>query len=915
MMLLAVLKSGVARLCIGTKFQSFIARAFLAFLLLPHISLWAEPPTSPAKLIAAQITAENQQALQLQGPDAIAGIGDWFLSNGTICVLISDKEHENGLSPWGGNLIDLGHCKRGNDQFAFNHFMPNMDKELILRPVSISADIIGDTAEIRVTSEGFGLSAVSRYQLNTKTPEQLDIFHELHCMEDCIDISMLGILTLHPHRALTPYTLSSRLSDYSAGFNHLGFNRFDSRSQLAAMLPNDISVLVGADGLDADITYGVQLHDAWLIRPGEPKQSLPIFSITDPGYTLQGILARQPWLGGGGKLGVLEMVQSQFMRLQEGESLQLGQRISLAARTDVAAITNSLYRAEGRELQGKVIGGPARVSISSAYGEPITETRLDASGKFSVLVPQRIELALVDVITPWGKRPVVGVTMDAPSVDMGVVQLEQGTYIALNAETPCRVTVLGLDVEDPEFFSPLMGFTVDDEPFHSPQVVNYLSLAGDKLASGRLPIKPGRYRILASRGLEYGVTVQDIEVKAGQYRVVQVQAPQRELSTSGYMAADFHVHSGLSFDSSLAVPERLRSFAAQGGEVLVATEHNRLVDISEAVHRHQLADELVVMPGVELTGMVRSPEVPFTHGHQNIFPMVSRAGEFSGGLLKHEGRRIRTLIGDVRKRDEGALFQLNHPRNFDAPDPDLAYFENLLSGQPYDPDQALAAERNRSLVEKDPLTGLRDIDVDLIEVANGNNFRMYEAVRRDWFSLLSQGERVFGTANSDSHGSNSLVALPVNYVAQASDAVADYSQQHFVSSVGEGNFFGTTGPILDLQVGGMGQTVDGFGGLVSGGEITIKLTIRAASWVPVDELKLFINGQLVISQPIRKFETIEMPMQLDRDSYIVIQVEGEPDGLYEDLAPGFRPFAFSNPVFIDADNDGSWQPPGLSAAL
>jgi hypothetical protein len=40
-------------------------------------------------------------------------------------------------------------------------------------------------------------------------------------------------------------------------------------------------------------------------------------------------------------------------------------------------------------------------------------------------------------------------------------------------------------------------------------------------------------------------------------------------------------------------------------------------------------------------------------------------------------------------------------------------------------------------------------------------------------------------------------------------------------------------------------------------------------------------------------------------------VEGEASDLYAEIFPDATPLAFANPIFVDADGDGSWQAPGL----
>ncbi len=89
---------------------------------------------------------------------------------------------------------------------------------------------------------------------------------------------------------------------------------------------------------------------------------------------------------------------------------------------------------------------------------------------------------------------------------------------------------------------------------------------------------PGAYRVVAVRGPEYGAREVEIVVHAGEETKLALAPLPRVAPTPGFLAADLHVHSGQSFDSSL--PERLQieAFAASGAEVLVSTEHDRIFD-------------------------------------------------------------------------------------------------------------------------------------------------------------------------------------------------------------------------------------------------------------------------------------------------------------------------------------------------
>ena len=102
--------------------------------------------------------------------------------------------------------------------------------------------------------------------------------------------------------------------------------------------------------------------------------------------------------------------------------------------------------------------------------------------------------------------------------------------------------------------------------------------------------------------------------------------------------------------------------------------------------------------------------------------------------------------------------------------------------------------------------------------------------------------------------------------------------------------------------------------------------LRAAGWVQPEHGRICFT---VVQQRRLKVEpptapvaplvrTLETALAFERDAFVTVEVEGElgdPESLYALLAPGFTPFAFSNPIFVDADGDGRWQPPGLPDPL
>jgi hypothetical protein len=844
--------------------------------------------------VATQLTRDNIGLLQPGGPDAIAGLGDWVLSNGTLCAAVSDLDHETGFNPWGGALVDVYHCGKANDQWPFQHTLPNLNKDKPLQPIHISATADNTMAQITVRSHSGGLALQSRYRVTASQPRKLVIEQELTRTGEGEAITMFGILMLHPHMSLTPYSLSTLDRRHGLGFSFNRLDRQDTMSMLKGMIPADIHVYVGNPAL-GDISYGVQLQEANLVDADGASRPLPRFQITDPNYSFQGFLSRPPWLGGNGKLGILEFAQSQLMDIHPGEILTTRQVVFLGARADVASVTDLIY--QGQMLFGTASPQSAVVHVNDVQGLPVTSIRADADGTFQARMPKNINAVTLFTNTPWGKTAVQEVNLKSSVSPIHLIKAKGQAFIRLPKSGPMRLIFKGIDdTPDPDFHDNLLDFALDGDIFKDIQSANYLSLAGTEGDISLVALRPGKYRVLATRGISFNITETEITLETGQTLRLDIPTPMREMAMPGWWAADFHVHSAPSFDSSISIEERLRSFVAQGSDVLIATEHNVITDYSEILRDLGLRNSLNVITGTELTGMARTADMPFTNGHMNIFPLEPQPQQFAGGIPAHEGRRLHSLYNTLRKTQGDILFQLNHPRLTDAldVDGDNAYFDHLVSGEAYDPALPLNHDKNRSLIEKDPVTGLRDLDFNLIEVANGSGYEAYEITRRDWFSLLNQGERIFASANSDTHGTGQLAAMPQNYVKLS----GDYSEAGFIASIRSGQLFGTTGPLLDVYATHAGKEPVGLGQTVHSTSFELHIKVDAASWIPVDQLTLYLNGSIYHQQGVSRGEHLVIPVTADTAGFVVVEVTGKPNSLYATVAPGFTPFAFTNPIFI-----------------
>jgi len=125
-----------------------------------------------------------------------------------------------------------------------------------------------------------------------------------------------------------------------------------------------------------------------------------------------------------------------------------------------------------------------------------------------------------------------------------------------------------------------------------------------------------------------------------------------------------------------------------------------------------------------------------------------------------------------------------------------------------------------------------------------------------------------------------------------------------------GRLYGSTGPILEVTLDGRGP-----GERFRGAAGELHIVVRAAEWVPVHEVRVFVNGALRQRVDLAESRDLVLPMRFSADAFVTVEVEGEAGPIYAAIAPGFTPFAFSNPIFVDADGDGRWLPIGLQGRL
>jgi hypothetical protein len=498
---------------------------------------------------------------------------------------------------------------------------------------------------------------------------------------------------------------------------------------------------------------------------------------------------------------------------------------------------------------------------------------------------------------------------------------------------------------------------------------------------GSVQVRPGTYDVYASRGMEYGIATQRITVTAGQQASLAFRL-KRVIKTKQALGADFHVHSGRSLDSSAPLAGRLAAFAAEGVEVLVSTDHDKHLDYAALLQPLGLARQLATIPGVEVTGSVPNPPVfPNSIGHINAWPMPVEPDRPRDGAIQDEYTAPNWVFSRLRALGGAdVVVQYNHPRAGVSGLTNIGFFNSIGCSRcanaidtacvqdadcpaggdrectcvGYQPERRLDQPPNDLLLDTGILGpgttpnpgGVRNIDFDVMEVANGAKASDYPAllqVRRDWLSLLQQGVVKPATGVSDSHRLTvEHAGWARTYVLGVGDDPTRLDVPRFNERVRAGAMLVAAGPWIEATVqagsrrGGFGQTVRS-----RSGKVRVRLRVLSPAWIPVDEVRLVANGAT-----IRRFDGSSRPrvrptpgkfassgntlrlkasvqLRLAADTFLTVEA-GPPLGdeaalptpppIVDIVEPGVVPFAMTNPIFVDVAGDG-FTPPGLSVAL
>ncbi|NOU31661.1 MAG: PHP domain-containing protein [Polyangiaceae bacterium] len=602
-----------------------------------------------------------------------------------------------------------------------------------------------------------------------------------------------------------------------------------------------------------------------------------------------------------GFAGKTDMLDLQVHPKEPGETsehirMQAKGALAVFAARDPSSLWRPLFRGIGLTtfpLRGVVTGaanaagraGGVRVFGLDSEGQPRLQTLTAADGTFALEAPAEV----LDWYSVLDESRQSRIGRFVPGENTGELRLDMapgGTLSVriLDADTDqpltARLIVHGIEGTfdpsfGPDFRATGAGCIVD-------------ALRGELTTA----VPSGRYRILATKGLEYSLDGRIVDVKPGAL-VSLVLKPRHVLASRGVVGCDLHVHARPSFDTLVSPEDRVLSLVAAGIDFAVPSEHNIVGDYSSALRGMDLTGRLAFVPGVEVT-----PFAP-RFGHFGVFPW---------GINAKVPPYKKTTPGQIfdavrRDGDKTRVLQVNHPRMGKQ----IGYFE---------------VERLDSKTGRHEMKARMDFDA--LEVLNGyeiNDSSVPERVLADYYGLLNLGRRYVATGSSDSHRILfGWAGYPRTFVhlapESAGDTGAPIDPMAVVAAIKKGHATVSAGPVVDMRIDEV-SSGDTYLGPV--GEIHPHVRVTAAPWVDVTELQIVVNGRIVvrkqvprrplrfgpelgtleeaIARTVRLEEDIAVTL-LPTDTWMLAVVRGETKlDEYLPWTP-IKPIAFTNPIWL-----------------
>jgi hypothetical protein len=528
------------------------------------------------------------------------------------------------------------------------------------------------------------------------------------------------------------------------------------------------------------------------------------------------------------------------------------------------------------ELNGRRLGALhlMEAPLDFALRIPVGALR-DGSNVLSIVPPRENDDIRIGDFRVISER--LETALDQVGVDVEVTDLDS------RAPLPCRLTITTTNSTLAALITPTNQFVAA-----RPGVV----YTGNGRASVRLAA--GSYVISATRGFEYGLAVTNVTLASGQNRVVKLSL-RREVATPGLVSCDTHVHTFThSRHGDATIEERAITLAGEGIELPILTDHDVAVDLQPAAQATRTQTHFTPVIGDEVTTRV---------GHFNIFPVTPGAS-----LPSNRETNWTTLFDSFRATPGVQVVVFNHPRNtHNGFQPFTRTNFNRITGEARWP---------------------FDFRFDAMELVNSSAQQSdWTSVLHDWFALWNAGHLVTAVGSSDGHDVSRYIVGQGRTYLECDDTKADaLNVQDACRSLKEGRAYVSMGLLPVVTVNdrfGVGDLATNLNSTIS-----VKVEVRAPSWIDCERVELFANGVRIAETNWAESKLpgstgvagiIEWKIPRPKHDVALVVVATGPGATaphwpipkpYQPSSPNWtsRVIGVANPIRVDADRDGRFSP-------
>ena len=182
---------------------------------------------------------------------------------------------------------------------------------------------------------------------------------------------------------------------------------------------------------------------------------------------------------------------------------------------------------------------------------------------------------------------------------------------------------------------------------------------------------------------------------------------------------------------------------------------------------------------------------------------------------------------------------------------------------------------------------------------------------KDWYSLMNRGIFMTGVANTDAHRyPRELPGYPRNYVLSDTDNPWEIDPARVVDALKRRASTASFGPVIRFSAGDRRPVGSQLSARQEG--TTLHIQVQAVPWIPVEQVELIANGEVFRtfslehgSEVVRFDQDVVVRPQKDT-WYLVLATS---DRRWEAPFYKFSSFSFTNPILLDVDGNGYFDPP------